>query len=506
MNKPNGNNQIMLLFEPDSNMIINVINKYSGETYLPEKIELVKSNIYDWAKSIKPAPGEFGELSSLLMALKRHTPDDELNYKFSNNGNFLTEYLLGTQKSKDININKHFWVSYTKFGKYHALNVILTIKFIAKSAVVADNNFEEQLRSSSRKVGETFEHIRHELINPLHAIKISGDQIRNHIRQTNGQISPDDIDKYNNIILSQVDNSIDIINTFTQLHTQPHDEKLSTPELSLEKIPITVFRKHIESQIEKINQTYFMLVPVHIEWDTTTEHQSEYILTHYVCISMNYMKIILDNIFRNIYGHLSAEHLQETKKYNNKFIIALSASKIELKIYNEILCSVNDKPQHNTQYNWHYLSNKSAQHVINKYDLLVPTTLKPTVAGRDYKHTNVGSNLSEILGQQCSKVYPEGLAYKKMTTVCELSANPHKLKTLKSYSHEFKSIGYKPNKGVGLKLINNLCQKMNVQWQLIDNQKDICFTLSIPVLTDTRQLPIFYELMVQRPIQELVLC
>lgn len=452
MNKPNGNNQIILVFEPDSNMIINIVNKATGEIYLPEKIELAKTNIYDWAKSIKPAPEEFGELSSLLMALKRHTPDDELNYKFSNNGNFLTEYLLGTQKAKDIKINKHFWISYTQFGKYQAINIILTIKSIGANVSLSNTNSDGPIKCPSRKVGETFEHMRHELINPLHAIKISGDQIRNHIRQTNGQISPNDIDKYNNIILSQVDNSLDIINTFTQLHEQLPAE-LSTPTLSLEKIPITVFRKYIETQIEQINQTYFMLAPVHIEWESSQEHQSEYILTHYVCISMNYMKIILDNIFRNIYGHLSAEHQSESRKYNNKFIIAVSASKIELKIYNEISSKVDDNQQPHTQYNWGFQSNKSTQQVINKYDLFIG----------------------------------------------ELRHEKHR------YHKQYKK--YTPNKGIGLTLINNLCRKMDVQWQLIDNETDICFTLSIPVLTDTRQLPFaLYESMVHQPTQELVLC
>ena len=108
MNKQKGNNKITILFEPCANTIINMINVDTGEIYSPEKIELINWNVYDWAKSIKPSPEEFGDLSALLMAIKRHTPNEEINYKFSNNGNFLTEYLLGLQKSKNIKFNKYF--------------------------------------------------------------------------------------------------------------------------------------------------------------------------------------------------------------------------------------------------------------------------------------------------------------------------------------------------------------------------------------------------------------
>ena len=424
------NNQITILFEPGTYKIINMIDLKTGNIYMPNnnnKLKLNNLNVYDWAKSIKPSPTEFGNLSSLLIAIKNQMPSDETKYQFSNNGNFLAEYLLGAQYTKNINFNKFFWISYTIIGNYHALNVLFTIKLLANKNISA--SIETDIDNGGKN---TLEHIRHELINPLNAIKISGDQIRKHIRQNNGQISPDDIDKFNNIILNQVDNSIDIIDTFTELHIQNEDKQ----QISLQKLSITNFKQYIQTQIEQINQTYFMFPPVQIEWSFNQMAQSDYIITHYVCISLSYMKIILDNIFRNIYGHLGSDNNLFIANCNNKFTISVSGNKIELKIYNEIK-QVEQKVNKNV-----LKYNQSAQRIINKYDLFIGDFMP--VSTNQYLS---GGTINNPVNKQ--------------------------------------------NKGIGLTLINNLCGKMDVKWYLIDNETNICFILNIPVLTNTHTLHLF---------------
>jgi hypothetical protein len=436
------NNQITILFEPGTFKIINIIDLKTGNSYLSNNSNKLNNlNVYDWAKSIKPSPSEFGNLSSLLMAIKNQMHSDEITYQFSNNGNFLTEYLLGAQYAKNINFNKFFWISYKRISNYHAINVLFTIKLANKNVSISIGPYIDTPRKN------IFEHIRHELINPLNAIKISGDQIRKHIRQNNGQISPDDIDKFNNIILNQVDNSIDIIDTFTELHTQNGNNQ----QISFQKLSITNFKQYIQTQIEQINQTYFMFPPVQIEWSFNQLTQSEYIITHYVCISLSYMKIILDNIFRNIYGHLGNENKYLIANSSNKLTISVSGNKIELKIYNEI-------KQLETKINKSALRyNKSAQRIINKYDLFISDFMPIS--------TNQYSG-SGAINYQVNK----------------------------------------QNRGIGLTLINNLCGKMDVKWHLIDNETNICFILSIPVLTDTYALSLFCSATTYQHKAELIHC
>ena len=429
------NNQITILFEPGTNRILNMINMATGESYMTNKLKLKKWDVYEWAKSIKPSPGEFNNLSSLLMAIKNQTPNNEIKYQFSNNGNFLTEYLLGIHSGTSINFNKNFWISYNTLGRHHALNITYTIKFTSTNINNSINTYNTELPTNPN----TFEHIRHELLNPLNAIKISGDQIRKHIRKTNGNISTDDIDKFNNIIINQVDNSIDIINTFTKFQNQQSNNNNIPSSVSFQKISIPDFKKYIQSHIEQINQTYFMFPPIQIDWQINEICQSDYIIIHYVCISLSYMKIILDNIFRNIYGHLPGDLKSIHQNiYNNKFVISFLENRIELKIYNEI--QPTDKIFTTEM---ELKNNQSTQIIINKYDLFI-------------------SNLS-----------------KKTTTESDINLK-HNAK------HNSRN-----NRGIGLTLISNLCQKMDVKWRLIDDINNICFTLSIPLVSDIRPLPLF---------------
>lgn len=459
--------QIIILFKPGTYEIIRIFDLITGEVLIPDKVAATRNNIYNWAKAIKPSPAQFGDLSSFLMAIKRHAPDG-ITYKFSNNGNFLNEYLLGTHNLSN-KLGRYFEISYSTYGKYHSLLVSFTVHNqlisnrtentrlgIDGTINKADMIFKTNADNMTLVTSTTAAQLRHELINPLNAIKLSGDQIRRHIRQ-NGIVSVLDIDKFNNIILNEVDNSIDIIDTL-------YNENITNCNqlISLEKIPLTTFNSYIQQQLELINQTYFMFAPVRVDWPIENL-DTNYILTHYVCVNTNYMKIILNNIFKNIYGHLDSNSVlgkSFTDKLqhdtDNKFTIIISGNEIQLRISNKISTSSVNKIDCRNMETVNWRKSKLAQSVIDKYNLVV-----------DYRDT------SSVLA-----------------------------KTTIQPSIPIKS---KNNMGIGLTLINNLCQKMDVKWNLIDNDTEICFILSIPVLSDARHLGHFYH-HVSTSTQSLVQC
>ena len=469
--------QITILFEPGTYEIIRIFDIITGKILIPVKVSATGNNVYNWAKAIKPAPAQFGDLSSFLMAIKRHTPDGVI-YKFSNNGNFLTEYLLGTTFSS-YKLGRYFEISYSTSSNYHALLVSFTIhrQFVAhrdendrigiESHVSGPlTNFKNNTSNITSAMSTTAAQLRHELINPLNAIKLSGDQIRKHIRE-NGVVSVMDIDKFNNIILNEVVNSLDIIDTLYNENILNRNQLIS-----LEKIPLTTFNSYIQKQLELINQTYFMFAPVRVDWPTENL-DTNYILTHYVCVNTNYMKIILNNIFKNIYGHLdSSSSLCNTfiqpksgsESYNdkldhepfNKFTILINGNEIQLRISNKIKTPRVDKTDDCKIGTANWRKNKSAQSVIDKYNLVV-----------DYRETNSEHDVKAVV------------------PLSDCATNNSPVLTVPNKS--------KHNMGIGLTLINNLCQKMDVKWNLVDNDTEICFILAIPVLSDTRHLGHFYH-------------
>ena len=474
---------ISILFVPDTYEIIRIFDQTSGKVFTPDKLQVIGNNMYNWAKSIKPAPEQFGDLSSFLMAIKRSTPDG-ITYKFTNNGNFLTEYLLGPHYSSN-KLSRAFDITYSMTGNYHSLLVSFNIRSeISIMSNPSDKTQEKETYATNNTTNTTNTNtntlqLRHELINPLNAIKLSGDQIRKHIRKQNGSssVSIQDIDKFNNIILNEVDNSIYIIDTLI------NENSATRTNISLDKIPLTTFNSYIQRQLDLINQTYFMFAPVHVDWPNEIQ-DTNYILTHYVCVNTNYMKIILDNVFRNIYGHIdtvstayttsipftlnykptpiesnSSETLGPTvssitdgitlnkENTTNKFTILISGNEIQLLISNKIKKSPATKSNNNhTIRNSDWRNCKVAQSIIDRYNLVV-----------DYQDGPCKSDMIPLA---------------KPVDTCTKSKN---------------------NMGIGLTLINNLCNKMDVKWNMIDNDTEICFILTIPVLSDARHLGHFYQ-------------
>jgi len=416
---------INILFDQYSYEIYKIYDQNTSVELKPNKLPSINNNIYNWAKSIKPSPDQFGDLSTFLMAIKKHLPNG-VKYKFSNNCNFLSEYLLDSNY-KSNKISRFFETYYTITSNYHSIIVLFNMK--PEIPILCTNQL-----------------IKHELINPLHAIKLSGDQIRNHIRQHNkSDISIDDIDKYNNIILNAVDNSIHIIDILTY-------ENLTTKDnlFSIEKITLNSFKSHIQHQLELINKTYFMFTPVLIQWQPEIL-ESNYISTHYVCVNPNYMKIILDNVFKNIYGHINVNNILHqfnkseinefnlvSKKSNSKFIISISGNEIKLVISNKITLTNTI----NNNFCGDTTASKSFKSIIDKYNLAVDSPY-------------------------------------------ELSNGVPDLASIKSKPNN--------NMGIGITLINNLCDKMGFKWNLIDNTTEICFIITIPVIGETRHLGNFYQ-------------
>lgn len=457
--------QINILFIPETYEIIRIFDPKTGDIYTPNKLKSIGNNIYSWAKSIKPALDQFGDFSAFLMAIKRCSPDGN-TYKFSNNGSFLSEYLLGSQYTVN-KISKMFEISYNTTGIYHSIHIFYTyrIDLCNIDNTNTNNRIHNQLNnklnndSRNNELITTTLQLRHELINPLNVIKLSGDQIRNHIRQNNNCInsSMENIDKFNNIILNEVDNSLYIIDTLI-------NEKLQSNQvISLEKLPLTLFKSYVQTQLDVINKTYFMFAPVHVDWPVEIIN-TNYILTHYVCVNTNYMKIILDNVFKNIYGHIDSEsyylynsNINSYTQPFNKFNILIFGNEIQLLISNKIN---NNNTKTNDNIDDKYWQNtKTAKNIIDKYNLDVNMNCKYT----NYLDNSTTTN-NILLTEDQQLLSQSDVVTKK-----------------------------KPNMGIGLTLINNLCKKMNFKWNMIDNKNHICFIITIPLQCDTLHLGQFYN-------------
>ena len=131
------------------------------------------------------------------------------------------------------------------------------------------------------------------------------------------------------------------------------------------------------------------------------------LLYSYINVNQTWFKIILDNIFKNIYGHIGESHTLLLKQFNVYYDKELNTLCIDIKNKRTLSLAANTNRCH------------LYKQIADKYDLSTP----------------------------------------------ELCIMPIK----KTNSH-------------GLTLINILCEKQNITWQLLENKEnEYIFKLAIPV-------------------------
>ena len=207
----------------------------------------------------------------------------------------------------------------------------------------------------------------------------------------NNSFKNPELEKYTNIISNELQNTANILNCSN--NTQHSKELITVKE----------FYNYINSFLDKINIIYNINDDGLINFESLTTDILDY---SYLNINTSWFKIILDNIFKNIYGHIGDTYSLLLKVFNV--------------YYNQEL-------------------NMICIDIINK------------------KIDSMQNNIA-----RCN-------LYKQITDKYDLSQLPN-------------MTSIKRNNSQGLKLINILCEKQNIDWQLLElSDNEYIFKLSIPV-------------------------
>ena len=354
----------------------------------------IGQNIFDCFKCCKPIFVEYPNLNILLMQLKLyqksiHLPDN-LVLKFSNSFDF---YKLNLSVLNDGNEIIEFVI------EFYPLENKLVIKGYG----------------SVKNHKLTTNQLKHELYNSLNLINMSNILINNSI-QNNCDQTNTNIAKYTDIIKHELDNSTYLLNNLTDIEQQN------------KYISLYEFCNYIKKYMHYINDIY----SVFDDGNMDIQPLSIDTLTNlYVNVNLNWFKIILDNIFKNIYGHIG--------DISNKKFKLLT---IKYNAYN----------------------NKLMLNIVNSTtDDTIPISNKPTSPKRHIKHAKTSTNIPASL-IDTSVVQEIGISG------CKKVLEPNVCKINLVHSQ-------------GINLISSLCDKLGVTWRLIQLSTTDCgFYIDIPVI------------------------
>lgn len=345
----------------------------------------VGTDIFDFFKKFKPVFDEYPSFSGFLTQLKMYQRN---GYKydtlpiintFHNNFNFYSRI------SNNVNIAnyvKSFTVTLTISDNKHIDIIELSI---------SGHGCPETLSiiTDGTPPNLTHEQIKHEIVNSLNLINMSNILIKNKFKDP-------ELAKFTSIINFELENIINILNN-------NYD---TTENTNKTLITIQSFYKYIRNYLAYINTIYNIDADGVINIEPVAENE---LLYSYINVNPTWFKIILDNIFKNIYGHIGKSHTLLLKQFNIYFNKELNTLCID--ITNKHALALTDNSNRCQLY----------KQITDKYYLSMPNS--------------------------------------------ELCIMPIKKKN-----------------GQGLTLINILCEKQNIKWQLLENEEnEYIFKLAIPV-------------------------
>jgi hypothetical protein len=247
-----------------------------------------------------------------------------------------------------------------------------------------NNTIKKKNINKSNQFEFNTEQLKHEISNSLNLINMSNILINNSFKNP-------ELEKYTNIISNELQNTANILNSS------------NSSRLAKELITVKEFYGYISIFLENINIIYNINDDGLIKFETLTVDILNY---SYLNINTSWFKIILDNIFKNIYGHIGDTYSLLLKVFNV--------------YYNKEL-------------------NKLCIDIINK-------------KSDDIQQNTTRCNL-----------------YKQITDNYDLS-------------HISNITSIKRTNSQGLKLINILCERQNIDWQLLElSDNEYVFKLSIPI-------------------------
>lgn len=277
-------------------------------------------NIFKLFKSFMPVYADYPALNALLTDFKMLEKGGGFHYQhnpvtFKNNNNFLDNIV----RFPDVMCNE-FTVTFANS------NVLLIWPLTQNNDLL--------LLDEHNKINPSI--IKHELANSLNIINMSSILLNsglNSITGPNETITK--LDKYSQIIKTELENTISLLNTVNKLASDKHATHAIRHELSssvnpLEsRVKIHTFYEFILSYLTDINKLY----PIYDDGQIYIDRPG-HLNSKYISIQLPWIKIILDNIFKNIYGHLGNLTNKKFKSFDLTYNDDLQ--QLIINIYNEL--------------------------------------------------------------------------------------------------------------------------------------------------------------------------
>lgn len=329
------------------------------------------ASIYLLFKTFKPVYADYPALNALLTDFKMlNRLETEYYYHnpvtFKNNNNFLDNII----QFVDIKCNEFIVTIINKN--------IITIKPVIPLHTHEHSILLDDLGRFNPVI------IKHELANSLNIINMSSILLNSGLHTITGK--PETVtklDKYSQIIKTELENTISLLNTVNKLTTDTSSDIDDQINPISSKVKLDSFYNFIIAYLTDINKLYPIYEDGHIYIENP---ECDSIIHKYINIQLPWVKIILDNIFKNIYGHLGNKTNKKFRSidltYNNEL------QQLIINIYNEILPDFNN----NVTKCELYTELQDKYNLINSEHEIIPCK---------QQNTNQGLNLINTL---CSKL------------------------------------------------------------------------------------------------------
>jgi hypothetical protein len=248
-------------------------------------------NMIALLKQFKPCYSDYPAFNALLTELKllqkRPLGSSEINksmsaqiiYRFKNNQGFLETIISQFEMSLVGNI---FTIELDIED-----NFIQLIIFANRSALQLMDLVSPDIFEATNQV-KFPDLLKHELTNSLNIINMSSILINTELETAK---YPGTLAIYNGIIRDELDSAVNLLNIIGTISSKA----------GVAQVRAVDFYKYIDKYLESVDSIY----SIHNDGKITIScPDSAFLSNTYLTIQLSWLKVILDNIFKNIYGHL----------------------------------------------------------------------------------------------------------------------------------------------------------------------------------------------------------
>ena len=427
-------NQLIIGIKFQKNIVVDMKNNLNITDSQYNYVIKKNDNLYEIIKKMKPVKKDLIKFSDLLTKMKlvnnmyflnninsKQNKENKLlveySYNFNNNENFINQHIF----NMDMEI-QNFCLDIVCFTDYNLMEIKINI----------DNNNS---------------YLTHEFVNPINIINLSSKFIEKNIIELENKNKKDkynnqlinNIKKYNNFIKIQSNWSHKLIETFNNNpKSNFNNNSNNNPQFNLlshsfnkeinNKIYYTknLIKNNRCSNLKKTVKCLISFVNEYILTNIQIQNSNFNVLNinfdDYIIVDLNHFKIILDNVFKNIFGYISnIDDLNNNKKLHQKKLKSISLMRCKNLGFYKLIIKNNKNMLNNTLINTSkntYCNNSKNTYCNNS----------------NYTSSNNNNNTSKY------------------------------------------------NKGIGLQLINDLCLKNNLNWNILEHATYIEFNITIPIV------------------------